>query len=87
MEEIIKNITVGINAEMAFEKFVLALNKWWPKEYTWSGDALKEIRMDAKVDGLCTEIGPYDFRCDWGRVTGLNKNKKTHHKMADRPAA
>ena len=52
------------------------LNEWWPKEYTWSQDKLKEIRINGQKDGLCTEIGPYGFRCDWGRVTELTENEK-----------
>lgn len=37
---------------------------------------MKDIWIDGKQDGLCTEIGPYGFRCDWGRVVELVENKK-----------
>src|SRR5690606_29403069 len=76
MEEIIKSLQIGIPSDLAFQKFLDEFNNWWPKEYTWSQDKLKEIRIDGKKDGLCTEIGPHGYRCDWGRVTELSKNKK-----------
>jgi len=50
-------------------------NEWWPAEYTWSKDTLKEIRIDGRTGGLCTEIGPFGFRCDWGRVTKFVDNE------------
>ena len=75
MEKITKKLIVGVVKEKAFQKFVNELNEWWPKEYTWSQEKLKEIKIDGRMDGLCTEIGPHGFRCDWGRVTELTKNE------------
>lgn len=69
METVIRQVNLGLNAEEAFESFVNDLNDWWPEEYTWSQESLREIKIDARIGGLCTEIGPYGFRCDWGRVT------------------
>jgi len=74
MEKISREFNLGIAREKAFQKFLNELNAWWPKEYTWSQDKLKEIRIDGQKDGLCTEIGPNGFRCDWGRVTELADN-------------
>lgn len=76
MDGIGKSIKVLVGKEKAYHKFVNELNDWWPKEYTWSQDNLKEIRIDAKKDGLCTEIGPFGFRCDWGRVTEVEENER-----------
>jgi uncharacterized protein YndB with AHSA1/START domain len=76
MSKIVKQLKLGLPPETAFKKFVNELNEWWPKEYTWSQDKLQEIRIDAQQDGLCTEIGPYRFRCDWGRITALIENQK-----------
>ena len=76
MDEIRKELKIGIGKNEAFKKFRNELNDWWPKEYTWSQDKLKEIRIDGKKDGLCSEIGPHGFRCDWGRVTALIENEK-----------
>jgi uncharacterized protein YndB with AHSA1/START domain len=76
MEKVTKTITVLMSKEKAFDKFVNHLNEWWPKEYTWSQEHLVEIKIDPKKDGLCTEIGPFGFRCDWGRVMAIEPNEK-----------
>lgn len=76
MEKITKRFKIKIPSEVAFQKFVYELNEWWPKEYTWSQDKLKEIKIDGRKDGLCTEIGPNGFRCDWGIVTEFTVNEK-----------
>jgi uncharacterized protein YndB with AHSA1/START domain len=71
MDRIVKTCTVSNSPEKAFRKFIQDIHAWWPKEYTWSQDKLEEIRIEPKAGGLCTEIGPLGFRCDWGRVTTL----------------
>ncbi|WP_335967126.1 SRPBCC domain-containing protein [Galbibacter sp. PAP.153] len=76
MEKIIKELKIQITKDKAFQKFLNDFNEWWPREYTWSRDKLKEITIDDKVDGLCTEIGPHGFRSDWGRVIKLTENKE-----------
>lgn len=76
MEKISKTLKVTIAKEIAFTKFLNEFQEWWPREYTWSQDKLKEIQIDAQKDGLCTEIGPFGFRCDWGRVIDLIENEK-----------
>lgn len=86
MEKITKEINIGLNREKVFNKFVSELNEWWPKEYTWSQDSIKEIKIDGKKDGLCTETGPYGFRCDWGRVKELTENEKIELKWQIGPA-
>lgn len=76
MDKIFKELKIEISKEKAFEKFLNEIHHWWPKAYTWSQDKLQDIRIDGKKDGLCTEIGPHGFRCDWGRVMELTENKK-----------
>lgn len=76
MNKISRTLKVDASADVVFAKFVHQLNDWWPKEYTWSQEGLVEIKIDAKLNGLCTEIGPYNFRCDWGRVLEIQDNKK-----------
>jgi uncharacterized protein YndB with AHSA1/START domain len=80
MAPLVKRINIKISHEQAFKKFVIELLNWWPREYTWSQNKLVEIKIDPRKDGLCTEIGPYDFRCDWGRVTKIEENKKLEFK-------
>jgi hypothetical protein len=75
MEHIKRKITVGTSRETAFDKFVNYLNDWWPKEYTWSGQKLKEIAIEPRVGGMCFETGPYGFHCNWGRVTGYREGE------------
>lgn len=76
MERISKRITIAIDPDKAFQKFVNELNEWWPKAFTWSQDKLKEIKIDGRKDGLCAEIGPNGFRCDWGTVTEFTEHQK-----------
>jgi hypothetical protein len=85
MSNINRIVEVSISPEQAFQKFINEINNWWPKEYTWSQDELQEIRIEPKKDGLCTEIGPYGFRCDWGRVTELIHGKKINLKWQISP--
>ena len=76
MEKIVKNIKIENNTSEVFQKFIQEINYWWPKEYTWSQEKLEEMKIDGKKDGLCTEIGPCGFRCDWGRVVELKVNEQ-----------
>lgn len=76
MEKICKIIEVPVPVKTAFELFVSEFDEWWPKDYTWSQEKLVEIRPGKGPGALCTEIGPYGFRCDWGRITHWQKNMK-----------
>jgi uncharacterized protein YndB with AHSA1/START domain len=66
------SVSVELPLEAAFARFVDDLNEWWPREYTWSGDALEQIGIELKEGGMCFERGPDGFRVDWGRVTELD---------------
>jgi uncharacterized protein YndB with AHSA1/START domain len=69
MRNIRLELDVPGGPDRAFEVFTGELMSWWPAEYTWSGPrALVQIGMEAGAGGLCYEIGPHGFRCDWGRV-------------------
>jgi uncharacterized protein YndB with AHSA1/START domain len=67
---IVREIVVGVSREAAFEAFTSGLGEWWPSAYTWSGEKLVEIGIEEGFGGHCYEIGPFAFRCDWGRVLG-----------------
>ena len=76
MNKITRNITVPISVDRAFHSFVDRLGEWWPAEYTWSQDQLQRIAIEGREGGLCSEVGPYGFRCDWGRVTAFETDRK-----------
>ena len=75
MESIVRELYIKTSTEKAFHIFLKDFNEWWPNEYTWSGENLKEISIDGRLNGLCSEFGPFGFRSDWGRVTALTENK------------
>jgi uncharacterized protein YndB with AHSA1/START domain len=61
--------SVAASTAQAFHVFAESLQTWWIREFTWSGsDALDRIGIEPGEGGKCYEIGPYGFRCDWGRV-------------------
>jgi uncharacterized protein YndB with AHSA1/START domain len=66
-DEVRTSIRLPVAPERGFEAFV-DLNSWWPREYTWSGEALERIELEARQGGACVEWGLDGFRCDWGRV-------------------
>ena len=59
--------TVTAGADRAFALFA-DLGAWWPREFSWSGDALAGLELEPGEGGLASEYGPHGFRCDWGRV-------------------
>ena len=68
IEPIRLTISVPLSPDRAFARFTERMTEWWPREYSWSGEALDEIAIEPWLDGMCYETGPYGFRCDWGRV-------------------
>lgn len=67
-DELRHSTTVPASAAAAFERFARGLQVWWPREYTWSGEVLERIEIVPEEGGACYEVGPFGFRCDWGRV-------------------
>lgn len=61
---------VGVEApaERAFEVFTGGMGSWWPRAYSWSGEALESIGIEPREGGLLSERGPGGFRLDFGRV-------------------
>ena len=68
LSPIVREVTVPVLPERAFRHFVADFNDWWPHSYSWSGDVLQEMGLEARAGGHCYEIGPGGFRCDWGTV-------------------
>jgi hypothetical protein len=61
-------MTVPCAAAEAFAMFTLRVGSWWPREFTSSQDSLALFGLEPREGGACFEVGPYGFRCDWGRV-------------------
>jgi uncharacterized protein YndB with AHSA1/START domain len=71
------SVTVPVHPDLAFEVFTGGFGRWWPAERTWSGPgALIQIGIEAGAGGLCYEIGPHGFRCDWGRVLAFDPPRR-----------
>jgi len=75
MSTIKKKILVDTPLKKSFKVFVNELGNWWPKAYTWSKDELVALRVNPTTNGFFTEIGPYGFQCDWGRITKITADQ------------
>jgi uncharacterized protein YndB with AHSA1/START domain len=62
------SVDVAKSPHTAFDIFTGALIQWWPPDYTWSQDKLEHLAIEPWVGGRCFELGPDDFRIDWGTV-------------------
>jgi uncharacterized protein YndB with AHSA1/START domain len=67
-ESVRREVTVPWGPEDAFGRFAGDTGSWWPREFTWSQEVLVAIGIEAGENGMCFELGPHGFRCDWGRV-------------------
>lgn len=79
MNNIQKKVIIETEKEKAFGIFLKELGNWWPKEYTWSQDQLVALKVNPTINGFFTEIGPYGFQCDWGRITKINNYSVTFY--------
>ncbi|MCD1636651.1 SRPBCC family protein [Martelella mediterranea] len=68
-------VDASLTPEACFKRFTEGMTGWWPKAYTWSGEALVKISITPKVGGPCSEIGPHGFRSDFGRVLAVHPGK------------
>lgn len=62
------SVEVALAPAAAFALFSDGLARWWPAEFSWSGELLESMEMDTREGGLLHELGPGGFRVDWGRV-------------------
>ena len=76
MDSLTTSAEVKLPISDAFDLFINKITLWWPSEYTWSKDALVELTVDPIPNGLCSEIGPNGFRCDWGTVMEITNNRR-----------
>ena len=59
---------VDLPPEQVFALWTDALDRWWPRAFTWSQDKLDRIAIEPHVGGRCYERGPLGFHLDFGRV-------------------
>ena len=60
--------TVPAPAERAFAVFVDDFKSWWPRDFTWGGDDVAEIGIEAKLGGRCYERTKDGGEAVWGTV-------------------
>jgi uncharacterized protein YndB with AHSA1/START domain len=63
-----EEVVVPLSAPRTFGLFTDGVDSWWPRPYTWSGDALVAMVLEPEPNGRCLEVGPDGFQCHWGRV-------------------
>lgn len=76
MKNIERTLKLAVSRDSAYKYFVKEIKAWWPRPYTWSDENLEAMRIDDQENGLCSEIGPYNFRCDWARVITAEPGKE-----------
>ena len=72
-ERVHASVTVNVEPDRAFDLFARGLAAWWPPEYSWSQDVLEDMGIEPHEGGICFEVGPHGFRCDWGRVLAWDR--------------
>ena len=68
MDPLEASVTVDLPPERAFELFTAGLGEWWPREFSWSQEALEEMGIEPHEGGFAYERGPHGFTLHWGRV-------------------
>jgi uncharacterized protein YndB with AHSA1/START domain len=76
IEPVIATARIPAPRAATFEAFVRRFGDWWPREYTYSQDALVKLALGEKVGDFCFEEGPDGFRVDWARVRLLEAPKR-----------
>lgn len=62
------HVVVSLDPASAFEKFRHDVARWWPREYTYSGEAMEDFFLEGRKGGVMWERGPEGFRIDIARV-------------------
>jgi hypothetical protein len=62
------HILVDLPPAAAYEKFRHDITRWWPREYTYSGECMEDLYLEGRKGGIFWERGPEGFRCDLARV-------------------
>lgn len=68
LEPVRREAVVSLDRRQVFTLFTTALGSWWPREFSWSGQALHAMVLEPFAGGRCYERGPAGFTCDFGCV-------------------
>ena len=71
--------------DAAFELFTRRLHEWWPSDYTWSGDALARIEIEARPGGRCLEVDEDATPRVWGTVSEARPGQRLVFRWQIRP--
>ncbi len=63
-----RTVMAAVSADRAFGVFTDGLATWWPREYTFAGDALETIGIEPRAGGRCFERSADGHIREWGRV-------------------
>jgi hypothetical protein len=61
-------VVVPLARTRAFESFRHDIFAWWPRDMTWSGEALEHLFLEGRKGGMLWERGPDGLRLDCARV-------------------
>jgi uncharacterized protein YndB with AHSA1/START domain len=61
-------VFVAAPREAAFAAFRHDILRWWPRDETWSGEAIEDLFFEGRRGGMLWERGPGGFRMDMARV-------------------
>jgi uncharacterized protein YndB with AHSA1/START domain len=67
---------VNVKRESAFEVFVYELARWWPRDYTFSGDKLALIGIEPVAGGRWFECDEDGREVAWGDVRAFDPGKR-----------
>ncbi|HEU4456501.1 MAG TPA: SRPBCC family protein [Longimicrobium sp.] len=62
------SVDVQATPERAFTSFTAEMAAWWPREYTWGVDALRDVIMEPREGGRWYERHAGGGEAEWGRV-------------------
>jgi len=72
-ELIVISRRVKATPEQAFARFVDEMTTWWPRDLTWSGDNLAEMKIDARMNGRAVERSKSGGDEVWGTVLTVRR--------------
>lgn len=65
--------TLAATRPVAFAHFVDDFGQWWPPDYTFAGERLAQIGIEARPGGGCFEVDNRGDRIAWGAVEAIDR--------------